>query len=69
MLMVRVANATGYFSIVSIPPTVVLAPANVAKGCILKLSNLNTVRCRLASELKRSIHQWSDSLMSRIHGV
>lgn len=56
MLMVTVANATGYFSIVSIPPTVVLAPANVAKGCILKLSNLNTVRCRLASELKRSIH-------------
>lgn len=54
MLMVAVANATGYFSI--IPPTAVLAPANVAKGCILKLSNLNTVRCRLTSELKRSIN-------------
>lgn len=56
MLMATVANATGYFSIVSIPPTVVVAPANVAKGCILKLNSLNTVRCRLASELKRSVH-------------
>lgn len=55
MLMLTVANVTGYFSIVSVPPTVELAPANVAKGFILKQINL-TIRCRLASELKRSVN-------------
>lgn len=56
MLMLTVANATGYFSIVSVPPTVALAPANVAKGFILRQINLNTIRCRFASEIMRSIN-------------